>query len=208
MLVAGVRTHKVGEVAQTLMGFAPSASTVSRLNQTLTEQLETWRGSGGHQGRAGEAQPVQRRDKDGWRCLLTSICAVVGHHQMDLMVTDGHEGRLSAVSALFPATPRQRCVVQKQRHVMNAIPKRERSTVTTELTGIWKSLTKEEALIQWAAFQGKDQKRSPDAVRSLMEDEEHLLTFDAFPQVMHRSIRTTNAHSKLLEECAAAHRPD
>ncbi len=30
-------------------------------------------------------------------------------------------------------------------------------------------------------------------IRSLCEDEEHLLTFDAFPQVMHRYIRTTNA---------------
>jgi hypothetical protein len=35
--VAGVSTHKVGEVAQTLMGVAPSASTISRLNQTLTQ---------------------------------------------------------------------------------------------------------------------------------------------------------------------------
>jgi putative transposase len=43
MFVAGVSTQKVGEVAQTLMGVAPSASTVSRLNQTLTEQFETWR---------------------------------------------------------------------------------------------------------------------------------------------------------------------
>jgi transposase-like protein len=33
----------------------------------------------------------------------------------------------------------------------------------------------------------------PEAVRSLCEDEEHLLTFYAFPQVMHRYIRTTNA---------------
>ena len=33
----------VGDVAQTLMGVAPSASAVSRLNQTLTEQYETWR---------------------------------------------------------------------------------------------------------------------------------------------------------------------
>src|SRR6266568_9637370 len=33
----------VGEVAATLMGVAPSASAVSRLNQTLTEQYETWR---------------------------------------------------------------------------------------------------------------------------------------------------------------------
>jgi putative transposase len=38
MFVAGVSTHKVGEVAQTLMGVAPSASTISRLNQTLTQQ--------------------------------------------------------------------------------------------------------------------------------------------------------------------------
>jgi len=33
----------VGEVAQTLMGVAPSASTISRLNQTLTQQFEAWR---------------------------------------------------------------------------------------------------------------------------------------------------------------------
>jgi putative transposase len=41
MFVAGVSTHKVGEVAQTLMGVAPS--TISRLNQTLTQQFEAWR---------------------------------------------------------------------------------------------------------------------------------------------------------------------
>jgi putative transposase len=43
MFVAGVSTQKVGEVAQTLMGASPSASSVSRLNQTLTQQFETWR---------------------------------------------------------------------------------------------------------------------------------------------------------------------
>jgi transposase-like protein len=43
MVVAGTSTHKVGEVAQTLLGVAPSASTISRLNQTLTQQFDTWR---------------------------------------------------------------------------------------------------------------------------------------------------------------------
>src|SRR5438128_1824490 len=43
MFISGTSTHKVGEVAQTLMGVTPSASAVSRLNQTLTEQFETWR---------------------------------------------------------------------------------------------------------------------------------------------------------------------
>ncbi len=48
-----------------------------------------------------------------------------GATQVDLIVTDGHDGLLAAVSALFTATLRQRCVVHKQRNVMNAIPKRE-----------------------------------------------------------------------------------
>ena len=43
MFVSGTSTHKVGKVAEKLMGVAPSASTVSRLNQSLTEQYEAWR---------------------------------------------------------------------------------------------------------------------------------------------------------------------
>jgi putative transposase len=43
MFVAGTNTHKVGEVTQTLMGVAPSASTISRLNQSLTQQFDSWR---------------------------------------------------------------------------------------------------------------------------------------------------------------------
>src|SRR5712692_2402589 len=43
MFVSGTSTHKVGKVAATLMGVAPSASAVSRLNQSLTEQYEAWR---------------------------------------------------------------------------------------------------------------------------------------------------------------------
>jgi len=43
MFVAGTSTHKVGEVAETLLGVAPSASTISRLNQSLSQQFERWR---------------------------------------------------------------------------------------------------------------------------------------------------------------------
>ena len=43
MFVAGTSTQKVGEVAQTLMGVAPRASTISRLNPSLTHQFEAWR---------------------------------------------------------------------------------------------------------------------------------------------------------------------
>lgn len=228
MFVSGVSTHKVGEIAATLTGVAPSASAVSRLNQTLTEQYEAWRGrrllahyriiylDGIHftvrHGAKTDATMIltalgvdlegsrevlalracAEEDKDGWSCLLQDL-RTRGVSQIDLLVTDGHDGLLAAVASLFPATPRQRCLVHKQRNVMNAIPKREQQEVAAELAGIWKQENQESALLNLAAFKAKYQKRYPEAVRSLCEDEEHLLTFYAFPPVMYRYIRSTNA---------------
>jgi putative transposase len=116
---------------------------------------------------------------------------------MDLIVTDGHDGLLAAVSQLFAATPRQRCLVHKQRNILNAIPRRQRSDVQVELVGIWEQPTKQEALIHLAAFKAKYAQRYPEAVRSLAEDEEHLLTFYEFPVSMRRPIQTTNAIESL-----------
>jgi putative transposase len=180
MFVAGVSTEKVGEVAQTLIGVAPSASAVSRLNQRLTEQFETWRErplqahyrvmyldgvhftirhgdktdetiiltalgvdlEGGREVLALRACAEER--KDGWSCLLQDL-RTRGVNEIDLVVTDGHDGILTALTALFPTTARQRCVVHKQRNVMNAIPHREQKEVAAELSGIWKAGSHEEA---------------------------------------------------------------
>ncbi len=136
-------------------------------------------------------------DKDGWSCLLQDLRRR-GATQMDLIVTDGHEGLLAAVSEQFSATPRQRCLVHKLRNVMSAIPRREREDVQTDLTGIWKQEKKEDALTNLHAFKAKYAQRYPEAVRSLTEDEEQLLTFYAFPSVMHRHIQTTNAIESLF----------
>ena len=233
MFVAGVSTQKVGEVAQTLVGGAPSASAVSRLNHSLTEQYETWRQrplqahyrvvylDGIHftvrHGDKCDATMIltalgvdlegsrevlafrasAEESKDGWSALLQEL-RTRGVSQVDLLVTDGHEGLLAAIADLFPSTLRQRCLVHKQRNVMSAIPKREQQEVMTDLKGIWQQEKKAEAVVNLAAFKAKYHKRYPEAIRSLCEDEEHLLTFYAFPPVMHRYIRSTNAIESLF----------
>ena len=149
MFVTGTSTHKVGEVAQTLMGVTPSASAVSRLNHTLTEQFEAWRCRTlqGHwrvlyldgiylEVRHGDQvdptiilaamgvdlegtkdilaiRACAQESQDGWMCVLQDL-RTRGVTEVDLIVTDGHEGLLAAVAALFTATPRQRCLVHKQ----------------------------------------------------------------------------------------------
>ena len=186
MFVAGTSTHKVGEVAQTLLGVAPSASTISRLNQSLSHQFDTWRErrlqehwrvvylDGVHfsirHGDKADATIIltalgvdlegnkevlalracAEEGKDGWVSVLQDLRAR-GATQIDLIVTDGHVGVLAAVGQLFAATPRQRCLVHKQRNVLNAIPRRERGKVQSELVGIWDQPTKQEALIQLVA---------------------------------------------------------
>ena len=52
-------------------------------------------------------------DKDGWSCLLQDL-RNRGMTEVDLIVTDGHDGLRASVSSLFPATLRQRCLVHKQ----------------------------------------------------------------------------------------------
>jgi transposase-like protein len=47
-----------------------------------------------------------------------------------------------------------------------------------------------------------------EAIRSLIEDEAHLLTFYEFPARMHRHIQTTNAIESLAEQRETAHRSD
>src|SRR5260370_29657116 len=160
MFVSGTSTHHVGKVAEKLMGVAPSASAVSRLNQTLIEQYEAWRerplhahyrvvyldgihftvrhGSktdgtliltalgvdleGSREVLAFRASAQE--SKDGWSALLQDL-RTRGVSQIDLIVTDGHEGLLAAVADRFPATLRQRCLVHKQRNRRSAIPTRE-----------------------------------------------------------------------------------
>ncbi len=88
--------------------------------------------------------------KEGWLSLLHDLRSR-GATQMDLIVSNGHEGLLAAVKELFPATARQRCLVHKQRNVLNAIPRRERTEIQAELAGIWEQPSKQEAMIQLAA---------------------------------------------------------
>jgi putative transposase len=235
MFVAGVSTHKVGKVAQALMGVAPSASAISRLNQDLEQQFKAWRErplqehwrivylDGIHLSvRHGEqadstviltalgvdlarnkevlaALACAEEDKEGWLSVLHDLRARGATH-LDFIVTDGHDGLVAAVKELFGATPRQRCLLHKQRNVLHAVPRRVRREVETELLGIWAQPDKQSALTQLAPFKAKYGQLYPEAVRSLAEEEDKTMTFYDFSPTMHRYIRTTNALESLFSK--------
>jgi len=157
MFVSGSSTHTIGAVSQTLLGTAPSASTISRLNRSLDEPFETWRTrpllahsrivylDGIHSrirhGSQTDASIIltvlgvdleghkevlalracAEESKEGWLGILHDL-RTRGGIQIDVLITDGHDGLLAAVGELFTATTRQRCLVHKRRTVLSACP--------------------------------------------------------------------------------------
>lgn len=238
MFVAGVTTAKVGAVAEQLIGVAPSASTVSRLNAELITQFKQWRERalqaewrifyadgiyfdirhgeqadrmvvlavlGVDQHRNKEILGLRlsaEESKEGWAALLSDL-RKRGVTKLDLAVTDGNDGLIAALKEVFPATPRQRCVVHKQRNVVSALPKRVRGQIGAEVAAIWQQPDKENARVVLEAFKLRYAQRYPEAVASLSEGEAETLTFYDFPQVMQRYIKTTNAIESTFSQVRA-----
>lgn len=140
--------------------------------------------------------------KEGWLALLADV-GRRGVEQVDLAVTDGNEGLLAALKEALPATPRQRCIVHKQRNVVSAVPKRVRGQIGTEVAAIWQQPDKENARLVLEAFKVRYAKTYSEAVASLAEAAAETLTFYDFPQVMHRYIRTTNAIESTFSQVRA-----
>jgi putative transposase len=238
MFVAGVTTAKVGAVAEQLIGVAPSASAVSRLNADLLVQFQQWRErplqaewrvfyADGVYFDIRHGEQVDRmvvlavlgvdyqgnkeilglrlsaeESKEGWSALLNDL-RKRGVEKLDLAVTDGNDGLIAALKEVFPATPRQRCVVHKQRNVVSAVPKRVRGQIGAEVAAIWQQPDKENARLVLEAFKLRYAKRYAEAVNSLSEGAEETLTFYDFPQVMQRYIKTTNAIESTFSQVRA-----
>lgn len=66
MFVSGTSTQKVGEVAEMLMGVAPSKNSVSRLNRSLTEQFDDWRS----RTLQDHWRVLYRRTGYTWKCVM------------------------------------------------------------------------------------------------------------------------------------------
>lgn len=235
MYVAGASVAKMGGVVETLTGKALSASAISRLNGTLTEQYKEWQqrplpphyrifylDAVRYQVRHKEATDplvilaVLAVDLDGqkelialkaygeengagWESILNEVRGR-GVEKVDVIVTDGHKGIISACAKIFTSTPRQRCLLHKERDIMAAFPNRVEGQIKTELKAIWTQPNKAEAKTYYTAFRAKYLKEFPGAIASLDEEIEQTFTFYDFPLVLQRYIRTTNAIESMFSQ--------
>lgn len=127
----------------------------------------------------------------GWEQILNDVRSR-GVEQVDVIVSDGHAGLIRACEKYFTATPRQRCVVHKERDVLTYFPSRLYHQVRSELKASWNQPSKAAAKEYLAAFKARYERDFPNAIASLNEELDKTLTFYDFPQALQRHIRTTN----------------
>jgi putative transposase len=116
-----------------------------------------------------------------------------------LVVADGHKGLARAISA-WPNADVQRCTVHKWGNLEKTCPKHARRELKRDYDRIVQASDGLAARKAYDTFVKKWSPLCPQAVVSLEEAGEALLTFYAYPKEMWKSLKTTNSIENLNRE--------
>ena len=117
-----------------------------------------------------------------------------GTEDIMLAVVDGLKGFPDAITAVFPDTVVQTCIVHLLRNSMNFVSWKDRKPLASALKAIYRAVDASAAEDALAAFEaGEWGKRYPAIGQSWRRAWTEVIPFFAFPEEVRRIIYTTNA---------------
>lgn len=138
---------------------------------------------------------------DSWGTILSRLkLRGLRVDDLQLVITDGDEGLLSAVRTHLPSTPRQRCSVHKVRNVIGRCPKDLKKTAPAEAAAIYKAPSRAEARRRAQAFIAKYESDQPKLAAIIRDDLDATLTFYEFDPGKWPGLRSTNALERINRE--------
>ncbi len=121
---------------------------------------------------------------------------------LELIISDGASGIISACNMVYPYTPRQRCYTHKLRNLLNNIryKYKHKANLMKEASNIYKSASRQEAIGKFKKFVNKWRKKEPKAIRCFQDQFYYTLNFYDFPKDVRKAISTTNHLERFIEE--------
>src|ERR1700751_1334824 len=110
-----------------------------------------------------------------------------------IAVVDGLKGFPEAITAAFPQTVVQTCIVHLIRNSLAFVTWKDRKAIMPDLKAIYRAENEAMAQRQLEAFEAKWGARSPAIGQSWRRAWEHVVPFFAFPPTIRKMIYTTNA---------------
>jgi putative transposase len=133
-----------------------------------------------------------------WREFLRSLRAR-GLAGVQLVVSDAHEGLKAAIAKVL-SCPWQRCTVHFLRDMLGHCSKAQQPMIATAIRQIFAAESAEEARERLAGVAAALERSAPKVASLLLEAEEELLAFLAFPPEHRSKLRSTNPLERVNRE--------
>ncbi|WP_313527756.1 IS256 family transposase [Anaerotignum sp.] len=109
-----------------------------------------------------------------------------------LFCVDGLSGFVEAISAAYPKSQVQRCIIHQIRSSTKYVNYKDIKALMADLKQVYTAVTEDEALAHLEQFGAKWGKQYPSCVKSWENNWDVLSTFFAYPPEIRRIIYTTN----------------
>ena len=119
---------------------------------------------------------------------------------LELAITDGDAGLISALAAQLPKVKRQRCTVHKVRNVIGKCNRAQKKTAPSEAAAIYKAPSRAEARRRAQAFIEKYRDNAPQLAAIIEDDLDACLQFYDHDANLWKALRSTNALERLNRE--------
>ncbi len=120
-----------------------------------------------------------------------------GVQDMLIACTDNLTGMTEAISAVYPKTEHQLCIVHQIRNSLKFVSYKDRKALVADLKPIYKASTEEVALEALEDFAKKWDSQYPYITKSWYNNWDNLAIFFQYPAEIRRVIYTTNAIESL-----------
>lgn len=138
-------------------------------------------------------------ENEGAKFWLNVLTELQNRGVKDILIAcvDGLKGFPDAISAAFPETRIQLCIVHMVRNSVKYVPWKDYKPVTADLKRIYQSATEDEALLALDEFADRWDEKYPQISRSWRAHWQNLNTLFSYPEDIRRAIYTTNAIESL-----------
>lgn len=111
--------------------------------------------------------------------------------------TDNLTGMTESISAVFPKTQHQLCIVHQIRNSLKYVSYKDRKVLAADLKPIYTAVNEEQAQLALAAFEEKWSQQYPYIAKSWYNNWDNLVIFLEYPNEIRKVIYTTNAIESL-----------
>lgn len=134
-------------------------------------------------------------ENEGAKFWLNNFTEMKNRGLKDILIacSDNLTGMSEAISAVYPQTEHQLCIVHQIRNSLSYVSYKDRKELAADLKLVYSSITEDEALTALSDFDKKWGKQYPHIAKSWQNNWQNLIIFLQYPEVIRQIIYTTNA---------------